>query len=54
MPRFMPTRMVIKMSIEAAREGFEASFSESDFYNKQTQDEIWVTEQVNNLLFTLT
>ena len=27
------------MSIEAARTGFEASFEEADFYNKQTQDE---------------
>ena len=27
------------MSIEAARAGFEASFEEADFYNKQTQDE---------------
>ena len=27
------------MSIEAARTGFEARFEESDFYNKQTQDE---------------
>ncbi|MGN0421584.1 MAG: class I SAM-dependent methyltransferase [Lachnospiraceae bacterium] len=28
-----------RTSVEAAREGFEASFAESDFYNKQTQDE---------------
>lgn len=27
------------MSIEATRAGFEASFGEADFYNKQTQDE---------------
>lgn len=27
------------MRIEATRAGFEASFEEADFYNKQTQDE---------------
>lgn len=27
------------MSIEATRAGFEDSFKEADFYNKQTQDE---------------
>ena len=27
------------MSIEATRTGFESSFEESNFYNKQTQDE---------------
>ena len=27
------------MSIEATRAGFEASFEEAVFYNKQTQDE---------------
>lgn len=26
------------MRIEAARSGFEASFEEADFYNKQTKD----------------
>ena len=51
------------MSIEAARAGFEASFEEVlsrhakpiiDSYRlTQTEDEIWITEQVNNLLFTL-
>ena len=35
------------MGIEAARAGFEASFEESDFYNKQTQDE----NHLNNLNF---
>ena len=34
------------MSIEAVRAGFEASFELT-----QTEDEIWITEQVNNLLF---
>ena len=28
-----------KNCIEAAKAGFEASFKEADFYNKQTQDE---------------
>lgn len=28
----------MKMSIEATRKGFEASFAEAAFYNKQTQD----------------
>ena len=32
-------KAVGNMSIEAARTGFEASFEEADFYNKQTQDE---------------
>ena len=51
------------MSIEAARAGFEASFEEVlsrhakpiiDSYRlTQTEDEIWITEQVNNLLFIL-
>ena len=27
------------MSIDATRAGFEASFKEENFYNKQTQDE---------------
>ncbi|MGN0400684.1 MAG: hypothetical protein ACI4HQ_00305 [Acetatifactor sp.] len=27
------------MSIEATRAGFEASFEEADFYNKQTRNE---------------
>ena len=31
-------RAVGNMSIEAARSGFEASFEEADFYNKQTKD----------------
>lgn len=34
------------MSVEATRAGFEASFEESDFYNKQTQDE----NHLNNIL----
>lgn len=37
------------MSIEEARAGFEASFEESDFYNKQTQDE----KHLNNILKTI-
>ena len=37
------------MSIEAARAGFEASFEESNFYNKQTQDE----NHLNNILKTI-
>lgn len=37
------------MSIEAARAGFEASFEESNFYNKQTQDE----KHLNNILKTI-
>jgi len=28
----------MKISIEATRKGFEASFAEAAFYNKQTQD----------------
>ena len=27
------------LSIEATKAGFEASFAETDFYNKQTQDD---------------
>ena len=37
------------MSIEATRAGFEASFEESNFYNKQTQDE----NHLNNILKTI-
>ena len=37
------------MSIEATRAGFEASFEEADFYNKQTQDE----NHLNDILKTI-
>ena len=37
------------MSIEAVKAGFEASFKESDYYNKQTQDE----NHLNNILKTI-
>ena len=36
---YKPKRRVINISIEATRAGFETSFKEADFYNKQTQDE---------------
>ncbi len=45
------------MSIEATRAGFEEVLgrhekSTIDSYQlMQTEDEIWITEQVNNLLF---
>lgn len=37
------------MSIEATRTGFEASFEEADFYNRQTQDE----KHLNDILATI-
>lgn len=37
------------MSIEATRTGFESSFEESNFYNKQTQDE----KHLNSILKTI-
>lgn len=36
-------------SIEATRNGFEASFAEADFYNKQTQDETHLNKIMDNL-----
>lgn len=36
-------------SIEATRTGFEASFEEADFYNRQTQDE----KHLNDILTTI-
>ena len=35
------------MSIEATRNGFEASFKEAEFYNKQTQDESHLRDILN-------
>ena len=42
-------KVIGNMSIEAARAGFEDSFEESNFYNKQTQDE----KHLNNILNTI-
>ena len=39
------------MSIEAARAGFEESFKEAEFYNKQTQDEKHLNEILGMLEF---
>lgn len=38
------------MSIEATKAGFEASFAEADYYNKQTQDE----KHLKDILATIT
>ena len=46
---YKPKQRVISMSIEATRAGFEASFKEADFYNKQTQDE----KHLNDILATI-
>ena len=50
-------KAVENMSIEAARTGFEETLSRHEksivesYRLTQTEDEIWITEQVNNILF---